>query len=464
MSGKSKIALIVVLALAATLAEAKKEDSGKKHGRKTRTETVEKKTKRSESDDKKTKAESAEEAAGSDTAESGVTEGSGISAAAANRAVGAGLFSDRQTLWETPVAEVVKRMKLALPKGSEKTPTVSVFTKRKSSFFGCGVEEFRFFCREGKITRIDVMLLNKGDSVKGKVPSSRRFEFSKRLQREERVLSRNLDTAFGSANSIVFGIGSQSRRMPHWFCREAAIAVEMVDREYLMLHVFPREQAGRPNFRKDTLRVDRAKLDLTKNIRREKNGDVFISGVPMVDQGSKGYCVPATLERCFRYYGITEFDMHRIADAGKTAAGGGTALSNALAGLAPMLHDCRMRRVSLGRLRLRGVAGAIDAGTPIIWALYSSPEYLQRLQEHNAARAKIESPAAWKADLKKMRRLPSSKKGAHVCLIIGYNLTTGEIAVSNSWGAAPGADIAWVRFADAAAADADEDLYVLQPR
>ena len=46
----------------------------------------------------------------------------------------------------------------------------------------------------------------------------------------------------------------------------------------------------------------------------------------------------------------------------------------------------------------------------------------------------------------------------------GYNLATGEIAVSNSWGTAPGAEIAWVRFADADTADAGEDLYVIQPR
>jgi hypothetical protein len=34
-------------------------------------------------------------------------------------------------------------------------------------------------------------------------------------------------------------------------------------------------------------------------------------------------------------------------------------------------------------------------------------------------------------------------KGAHACLIIGYNKITGELAVSNSWGAAENAP-SWI--------------------
>ena len=457
MSGKLRIGLVIMLALAASIADAK-ENSGKKRTRRTRTETVEKtaneKTANGTGSARKT---TAGETGGNDGAAE--TE---ITVAAANRAVGGNFFSEQRPLWECSSSEVAKRMKMTLPKGGENNPVHSVFTKRKVSFCGCGAEEFRFFIREGKIIRVDVMILDKGDSVKGKVVSSKRSDFSKRLQREERELCRNLDSAFGASVNGVFGSGNQARRLPHWFCREAAIAVEMVDREFLMLHILPREEIGRRKSPQSANRLDRAKLDLTGNIRREKNGDVFIDGVPMVDQGSKGYCVPATLERCFRYYGITDFDMHRIADAGHTSAGGGTALTSALAGLGPMLHDCRLRRVSYGKLRLRGIIRGVDAGTPLIWALYSSPDYLKRLKEHNAAREKNGTSAQWKVMLRKMRRLPPSKQGAHVCLIIGYNSATEEIAVSNSWGA--GGELAWVRFVDAAAADAGEELYVLQPR
>ena len=123
---------------------------------------------------------------------------------------------------------------------------------------------------------------------------------------------------------------------------------------------------------------------------------------------------------------------------------------------------CRLRRVSCGKLRFRSIVRSVDNGLPLIWALYSSPAYLERLKEVTALRGKSGTPAQWKAKLKKLRKIPQSQDDGHVCLIIGYNAMTDEIAVSNSWG--PGAEIAWVRFADAAIADQGEDLYTLQLR
>ena len=456
MSGKWKIALAIVLALAVSAAFAK-DDNGKKRTKRTRTEKTEKVEKKTspavESEEKDEKAEA-----------DGSAGNSELSAADANRAAGVALFDDGRPLWESAPTEVFKRMKLSMPKGGENNPVLSVFTHRKVSCFGCGVEEFRVFVREGKIVRIDIMFLNKGDSVKVKVVSSNRSDFSKRLQREERELQRTLGAAFGSPVRGVFGSGKQARQMPHWLCREAAIAVEMNDREFLMAHLIPREQVGRRKPQSGTNRIDRSKIDLTKNIRRKENGDVFIAGVPMVDQGSKGYCVPATLERYFRYYGITDFDMHRIADVGRTAAGGGTTLAGALNGLHKMLHDSRLSVSSCGKLRMGAIVSAIDKGMPLIWALNSSPYYVSRLKEHNAAREKCESVAAWKKELRKMRRIHSSTEGAHMCLIIGYNSTTGEIAVSNSWGAGAANECSWVRFADAVVADQGCELYVIRAR
>jgi hypothetical protein len=61
--------------------------------------------------------------------------------------------------------------------------------------------------------------------------------------------------------------------------------------------------------------------DLTKRVKKEANGDVFVDGVPMVDQGEKGYCAMATSERVMRYYGI-ECDQHDMAKASGSDAFG----------------------------------------------------------------------------------------------------------------------------------------------
>lgn len=40
-------------------------------------------------------------------------------------------------------------------------------------------------------------------------------------------------------------------------------------------------------------------------------------------RADKGYCATATVERCLKYYGIENVDMHKIAELCGTGAGGG---------------------------------------------------------------------------------------------------------------------------------------------
>jgi len=52
--------------------------------------------------------------------------------------------------------------------------------------------------------------------------------------------------------------------------------------------------------------------DLPQNVTRDSGGNVYIKDIPMVDQGAKGYCVVASAQRLFEYYGIPA-DMHQLA-------------------------------------------------------------------------------------------------------------------------------------------------------
>ena len=60
--------------------------------------------------------------------------------------------------------------------------------------------------------------------------------------------------------------------------------------------------------------------DLPANVVR-KDGDVYIQGIPMVDQGQKGYCVVATASRVFQYYDIN-VDQHEMAQIANSSAEG----------------------------------------------------------------------------------------------------------------------------------------------
>jgi hypothetical protein len=62
----------------------------------------------------------------------------------------------------------------------------------------------------------------------------------------------------------------------------------------------------------NTAKVTQA--ELLERVKKTDTGDVYVDGVPMVDQGEKGYCALATSERVMRFYGI-ECDQHDMAKA-----------------------------------------------------------------------------------------------------------------------------------------------------
>jgi hypothetical protein len=160
--------------------------------------------------------------------------------------------------------------------------------------------------------------------------------------------------------------------------------------------------------------------------------------MPMVNQGPKGYCVPATWERAMRYMGVPA-DMYVLAMAGQTGQGGGTSTAAIAAGArqAIVFAGRTMEAASL-RLDPVGIARYIDRGLPIMWAMFSTDEFNAAANSRKKARAEMSDPAAWKQQLagarRAARRFRIDRASGHVCMIIGYNKQTGEIAVSDSWG------------------------------
>src|SRR5690606_10249018 len=94
--------------------------------------------------------------------------------------------------------------------------------------------------------------------------------------------------------------------------------------EYVSLAVISSESADEGG-KSARMRDSEMKERLIASVAREENGDVRITEIPMVDQGPKGYCVPATFERAMRALGI-EADMYLLAMVGESQAGGGTSV------------------------------------------------------------------------------------------------------------------------------------------
>jgi hypothetical protein len=160
----------------------------------------------------------------------------------------------------------------------------------------------------------------------------------------------------------------------------------------------------------------------------------------MVDQGPKGYCVPATFERVMRTMGL-EADMYLLAMVGQSKAGGGTSVELLLQNVRSQVYrkGRRTKDETFKQLRIRELRHYIDQGIPIIWAMCSVESYNKIADDNTAERAKVSDWKAHAAAIKEAsskiisNTKPSDKH--HCCMIIGYNEATQEIAVSDSWGA-----------------------------
>ena len=201
------------------------------------------------------------------------------------------------------------------------------------------------------------------------------------------------------------------------------------------------------------------------HVERLAGGDVKLKDVPMVDQGEKGYCVVASVERVLRYYGAT-VDQHELAQIANSDAAGGTSMDAMLGSLKRLTARLGVKVRSLyewnirdflkmledyNRATKRGklapeVELPIQMIDPDSCFAQMKPEIFKEVRMKNSAdfgrfkRALQRSidegvPLLWSVRLGfvKEKEIPQTS-GGHMRIIIGYNTVTNEILYSDSWG------------------------------
>ena len=135
-----------------------------------------------------------------------------------------------------------------------------------------------------------------------------------------------------------------------------------------------------------------------------KVGDVFLQ-VPMVDQGPKGYCAPATLTRVVQYYGH-QTTMNEMAAMMETQGDGGTLVTDVLDGVRKVTRRLRLsfkeedlpdkdkldNQRRLDRWVDTAIIAYIDNGNPIFWTV---PMHQRLIIGYNAATREILSSDSW---------------------------------------------------------------------
>lgn len=198
--------------------------------------------------------------------------------------------------------------------------------------------------------------------------------------------------------------------------------------------------------------------------RDPKSGDVWISDIPMVDQGPKGYCAAATSERILRFFG-QEVDQHEVAQIANTTSGGGTGsedLKKALQAVGRQygftfkshiewdFKDWLKEMKDYNRMAEKHGARQVLVPTSGVIMINEinkqlDPETLKatRLRQKSDFRKferKIKHyvdagcPLAWSVTLGLFKESTPTGAGGHLRMIIGYNTRTREILYSDTWG------------------------------
>ncbi len=327
----------------------------------------------------------------------------------------------------------------------------AAFAKEKYLLFGAMPYSVALYSDPaGLVSSISIVYANKGDFGSTAGFAKDHFQggttataktLAEAMAKDEEIVSTALTGVLGEGKTQRFGEGGSRRKITRWDWNGHAFLLSNEEGEYVGLSVVATGYADAGGKSK-RLKDDELKQRLLDSVVREPNGDVYLSEIPMVNQGPKGYCVPATFERTMRTMGL-EADMYLLAMVGESNAGGGTSVERLLANVRSQVYSKgrRTKDDSIKQLRIRDIKRYLDQGIPVMWTMHSVDAYNDIADENTTKR---QQTADWKAHAAEIAAQaatitkspkPKDDDRNHICMIIGYNEATGEIAVSDSWGA-----------------------------
>ena len=373
-----------------------------------------------------------------------------------NESAGHKLFS-KSSLWDESGETVAERLAWRLESKKKSSSSYRLYPQDGYQFFGA-----RPYCvtlyggAADKPERLSLVYANKGDFGSTLGSGQNHFrqmhpnvdppgDLDEAIELDERFISQALTKALGEAESQYYGEKEDKRKVLRWDAGDHAFLLSSKEGEYVHLLVVSTKDAdaqGKIKFVRDEV----LKKNHLENVTSNDFGDVWIDNIPMVNQGPKGYCAPATFERAMRYMNVPA-DMYLLATAATTQTGTNTS---------KLADDCkrivrskarRIKELELDQdLDIRHVKSFIDKGVPMLWQMCSLEQYNAIVNQRTEERGKVKDVEAWGEDLadeaERVESALSMRDNHHICMIIGYNESTGEIAVSDSWG--PRYELRWV--------------------
>ncbi len=364
-----------------------------------------------------------------------------------NAAAGQPMFAET-SIWDMTASELAQKLNLKPESKTKDQSSYRSYPGDDVRLFGARPYSIALYAEKDKVTNLSLVFANKGDLFSAKGSGEMHFDrdtppaqaeaiVDKAMKKDIDAITTTISKVLGESRKERFGEGKVGRmNMQRWDWRGHSILLADAKGEYVGVQVVPSafaEAGGKVARMSDAVVRERA----LSNVEKRPNGDVVVGDIPMVDQGPKGYCVPATAERAMRYLGVPA-DMYILANAGETGFGGGTSVELLLQGIGRHIKAKGRSFDSWnGPMKLRDLAKSIDRGVPVMWCLFSTDGFNKTADDRTAARKQVTDWAAWKDKVTTeaaSNNLPKQRSTGHVVLIIGYNKDTNEIAFSDSWG------------------------------
>lgn len=226
--------------------------------------------------------------------------------------------------WLSETSRVRGMIRPKSPTESNSETVVGQPKKQKMRIFNgmLEAEQVDLEFKEARLVAVTVSIWNKGDAKK-----LSEQEFFDRVEKLKTGVTKKLavrmqdlgKTGANAAQAFGFRWETDQTEAQLDYSSDGKKGAEFHG-EFIRLRFIPRLKRalgseGNSNVAKVNL------SSLAKNVKRTETNDVYVSGVPMVDQGEKGYCALASSERIFRYFGI-QCDQHDLAQASESSKKG----------------------------------------------------------------------------------------------------------------------------------------------
>lgn len=386
--------------------------------------------------------------------------------AAINKALGQPLFSSGGSLWDEDSRSLANRLEWPKETETRYTSSYRIYVRPTQKYLLAAASPRTgvvYGDEDGKVEAVSIIYSNKGDSLSNVGSGQDHFtETGEKIDPntlegsmlyDRKMVRETLSKIFGEPEEQrMQAQGSKTIKTDRWDWNGHSFLLALAKEEYVQLRIVPTEFADAKG-RSERISDGAMRERLASCVTQGEKGDVYIDHIPMVDQGPKGYCAPATFERAMRHAGV-DSDMYLLATLATDSRGTNThKLYDEVAFTTRSKGGRTAREIKLSSLAPRKVAKYIDKGVPILWRMCSLNRYNKIADERTEQRANDDSWDTMGPQLAEMAEKNSERLQArgnyHICMIVGYNQLTGEICVSDSWG--DGYDRRWIHHLEAEA-------------